>query len=48
MSETPAPSTLSRAFRKFERFIVVALVAMMMIVILPATLDLAWLIVKDI
>ncbi len=44
----PKPSTLSRLVKKFERYIVLALIGMMMVVIALATLDLAWLIIVDI
>ena len=44
---SPTSNTLSRAIKKFERGIVVALVVMMMVVVTLSTLELGWLIVKD-
>jgi len=38
---------LSRVIRRFEHAIVIALIALMMLVITVATLDLAWLVIKD-
>ena len=53
MSTENAPSPaadgfLNRAIKKFERSIVVLLVLMMMLVVTLSTLDLGWLIAKDI
>jgi uncharacterized membrane protein (DUF373 family) len=45
----PAPDTaLSRATRWFERVIVVSLVFMMMVVVALSTVELGWMILKDI
>ena len=43
-----ANSALSRFVRKFERFIVISLIVMMMLVVALSTLELGWIIVKDI
>jgi len=48
MSATNASPALSRAIKKFERAIVVALIVMMMVVVALSTVELAWIIAKDI
>lgn len=51
MSTEEAPQAeggLGRAIKKFERTIVVSLVVMMMLVVALSTLELGWIIVKDI
>jgi uncharacterized membrane protein (DUF373 family) len=46
---TPPPAhALGRIIKRFERAIIVALVIMMMIVVTLGTLELGWIIVKDI
>ncbi len=45
---SPADGGLGRAVRRFERFVVVALIVMMMIVIFLGAIELGWLIVVDI
>lgn len=49
---TPNPSTsdgsLNRAIKRFERGVVVSLVVLMMAVVALASLELVWIVVKDI
>lgn len=47
MEKDTPPSRLVRAISWFERAIVVSLIGMMMLVVALATLDLAWIIIKD-
>ena len=44
----PDAAPLSRAIKKFERAIVVSLIAMMMVVVALSTVELAWTIARDI
>ena len=46
--QQPATDRLSRAINRFERGIVVLLVIMMMVVVALSTLELGWIIVKDV
>lgn len=47
-NDAPSNGALSGAVKRFERAIVVSLVFMMMLVVALATLDLGWIITKDI
>jgi uncharacterized membrane protein (DUF373 family) len=47
IEKNTSPSRLSRAIKRFERAIVVSLVGMMMLVVALSTLELAWILIKD-
>lgn len=47
-TEPPKDGMLSVAIKKFERAVVVALVGMMMVVVALSTVELGWIIVKDV
>ena len=43
-----AEKKMIEVLKKFERYVVIALIVMMMIVVLVATVELGWIIIKDI
>lgn len=48
MEKHTSPARFSRAIKRFEHAIVVSLIGMMMLVVTLSTVDLAWIIIKDI